>query len=181
MVLRDCAFETERLIVKEWHSLSPDDWQREDLAKVVASMLTEPVTRSLPLSWQGTYSLDRAREWIKERDDEGSTFLVIDKSSRQGIGLMILFETQTEEGDGEAEVRLGYLLSEAAWGKGIASELVSGLVSWCRGQECISSIAGGVAHNNTASIRVLEKNGFQLVRSDEDIGEGELLYRLNLQ
>ncbi len=181
MVLRACTFETERLVVKEWHSLSPDDWQQEDLAEVVAAILTEPVTRSLPPSWQGSYSLDRAREWIKERDKEGTTLLVINKLTHQAVGLMILFEMPAQEGDDRADVRLGYLLSEVAWGKGIASELVNGFVNWCRGQESISSIAGGVAHDNPASKRVLEKNGFKLVQSGDDVAQGEQLYRLSFR
>jgi len=181
MVLRDCTFETQRLLVKEWHSLSPSDWQQEDIAEVVASILTEPVTRSLPSSWQGSYSVDRASEWIKGRDREGTTLLVIDKFTNQAVGLMVLFAMQAEEGNGQADVRLGYLLSEDTWGRGIASELVNGFVSWCRGQESISSIAGGVAHDNIASKRVLEKNGFQLVRSGDDVAQGEQLYRLSFR
>jgi len=181
MVLRDCTFDTQRLLVGEWHSLSPSDWQQEDLAEVVASLLTEPVTRSLPPSWQGSYSIDRARDWIKGRNREGTTLLVIDNITNQAVGLMILFAKQAEEGNGQADVRLGYLLSEAAWGKGIASELVNGFVSWCRGQETISSIAGAVAYDNPASKRVLEKNGFKLVRSVDDVAKGEQLYRLSFR
>ena len=142
--------------------------------------LTEPVTRSLPPSWQGSYSLPRGREWIKERDKEWSALLVIDKLTHQAVGLMIL-SMQVDDGKGEADIRLGYLLSEATWGKGIASELVNGFVSWCRGQESITSIAGGVAHDNPASKRVLEKNGFQLVRSENDVAQGEQLYRLSFR
>ena len=179
--LRACTFQTERLLVREWHSLLSNDWRQEGLAEVVAAILTEPVTRSLPPSWHGDYSISRAREWIEERDEEGITLLVIDILTRQAVGLMILFEMQAEEGDGKSDVRLGYLLSEAAWGKGIASELLGGFVSWCRGEKSLSSIAGGVAHDNHASKRVLEKNGFELVQNGDDIEQGEQLYRLNLR
>lgn len=181
MVLRAYTFETERLLAKEWHSLSNSDWQQESLAHVIAAMLTEPVTRPLPQTWQGSYSIERAREWIKERDEDGVTLLVIDKSVRKAVGLMILFEMQSEEGIGDVDIRLGYLLSEDTWGKGIASELVSGFINWCSGQSSISSIAGGVAHDNPASIRVLEKNGFQLVGSEDDVAKGEQLYRLSFR
>ena len=180
MNLEDCEFETERLLVKEWHSLSPSDWKQEEIAEVVVAMLTEPVTRSLPPSWQGEYSLDRAREWIRERDEEGTTFLIIDRTSRHGVGLMILSGVQAQESSTKAEVRLGYLLAETAWGKGFASELVGGFATWCRGQELITSIAAGVAHDNLASKRVLEKNGFEPVPSDDEVAEGEEIYRLNL-
>ena len=68
---------------------------------------------------------------------------------------MILHDTDTTA-TGSVEVRLGYLLAENAWGKGFASELIEGFVDWCRGQEAITSLAGGVEADNAASRRVLE-------------------------
>ena len=47
--------------------------------------------------------------------------------------MMILHETDAENVMGGVEVRLGYLVSEAAWGRGFATELVKGLFDWCRG------------------------------------------------
>ena len=168
-------------MAKEWHSLSPSDWQSRELEQLVTAMLTEPVTRSLPLSWQGSYTAERARRWIEERDEEGVTLLVIDRLTRRPVGLMILLETQSEQDNGGTEVRLGYLISEDIWGQGIASELVSGLVGWCRKQTSISSITGGVALDNPASRRVLQKNGFQLVQSEDETAQDEQIYRLRLR
>lgn len=111
MVLTNCEFETERLLVKEWHSLSVDDWHPGDLANAVVALLTEPVTRSLPAAWQGEYTAERARSWIDDREREGTTLLVIDRSVPEVVGLVILLETQSEKLGGK-EVRLGYLLSE---------------------------------------------------------------------
>ncbi len=59
MVLRACRFETERLLVKEWHSILPSDWQQRELAHVEAAILAEPVTRSLSAYWQGSYTIER--------------------------------------------------------------------------------------------------------------------------
>ncbi len=118
--------------MKEWHSLSSSDWQQQELAHVVAALLTEPVTRQIPSSWQGAYTADRARECIKQRDIEGPTLLVINKLSYRPVGLVILLELQAEEDNCDREVRLGYLLCEDFWGQVVASELVSGFVGWCR-------------------------------------------------
>ena len=181
MLVGNCNFDTDRLLVREWHSLRPSDWQPQDLAHVVASMLTEPVTRSLPPSWQGNYTIERAREWIRERDQEGATLLIVNKLTYQAIGLMVLFEMEAEGDNGEVEVRLGYLLSEASWGMGFASELVDGFVNWCREQTPISSISGGVSADNLASKRVLHKNGFQLVQTVDEIDHEEELYRLSFR
>ena len=115
-------------------------------------MLTENVTRSLPPAWQGKYTIERGRKWIKERDEKGTTLLVVDRSTLRVIGLMILFVIEAEGGNGETELRLGYLLSEDTLRQGIASELLTGFVAWCREESPISSIAGGVAPDNLASI-----------------------------
>ena len=169
MFCKRCGYETDRLRVGEWHSLGSG---HGDLSAVTAEMLSPAVTRELPVEWQGAYSVERARRWIRERDAEGPTLLVVEKASGKAVGLVILFEG--EEEDGSLEVRLGYLLAEQAWGKGLATEVVSGFVRWCRAQTAISSVAAGVSEDNPASIRVLEKAGF--VSSEEESEKGQLTY-----
>ena len=178
MVSRSCAFETDRLQTKEWHSATWPMRCDDDLASVVAGILTEPVTRTLPVAWHGSFTEERARDWIAERNREGVGLLVLEKATAKPVGLIILFEIPSDDG---IEVRLGYLLAEASWRLGFATELVDGLVRWCRAQPSIRSLAGGVAPDNPASRRVLKKNGFcpgELV--GEDDGSEEIL-RLILQ
>lgn len=162
------SYSTQRLLVREWHSLAPDEWKQQDLEVVVKNILTAQVTRSLPPAWQGFYTLERARNWVQERDDEGITLLVVEKASRMPIGLIILFETAN--GTDGSELRLGYLLAESVWGKGLASELIGGFVEWCKNNE-VKSVTGGVARDNIASRRVLEKSGFVCEPSTEEAAE----------
>ena len=96
MICKTCSFSTDRLTVGEWHSLSTPDREQNGLAQVVATMLTEPVTRMLPPAWQGDYTVSRAREWIRERDQYGTTLLVNDKSTNEPVGLVILIEVDSE-------------------------------------------------------------------------------------
>jgi len=165
-------FETVRLLVAEWHTLAQQQWPSQDLANAVKQMLTPSVTACLPPSWQGDYSLERADQWILDRDDKDATWLVIDKSTHEAIGLLILSGT-----DDFGHLRLGYLLKESAWGQGFATELVSGLVSWCR-DNCIRSLTAGVETANLASIRVLEKCGFTL-EPDNNEANNERLYSID--
>jgi len=172
----DYTFETQRLFVKEWHSLTVDEWMSSDLGNVVADMLTPRVTEALPPAWQGAYSLERAQDWIKERDSEGVVLLVVEKASKQPIGLIILFDVANS---GEyAQLRLGYLLTESAWGKGFASELVMGFVNRCRQVE-VASITGGVDRGNIASRRVLEKTGF--ICDPSTVDAAEQIFQLQLK
>jgi RimJ/RimL family protein N-acetyltransferase len=171
MLCRSCSFKTDRLVVREWHTLSD-----LDIPHAIVSILTPGVTQSLPDGWQGEYDFDRATKWIAERDSEGATLLVLDRASRAPIGLMILFESE-EEGGGRC-VRIGYMLAEAAWGRGYGSELLQGFVDWCRTTD-IASIIGGVARENRASRRVMEKSGFSVIADTRD--QQELVYQLRLQ
>ena len=179
MICKSCSFQTPRLLVKEWHSLTPHDWTAPDLADVVAEILTENVTRSLPPGWQGAYTRSRAVQWIEERDAEGTTLIVVARATGSAVGLMILSEAAPTDSAG-VEIRLGYLLSEAAWGRGLASELVRGFVDWCRGHQ-VASVVGGVARENVASRRVLEKNGFICDPSGQSGSPEEDLFRLALK
>lgn len=173
MLCKSCSFNTDRLIVEEWHALSVSELH---MAQAVAMILTPRVTRSLPEGWQGEYSADRASMWVAERDQEGATLLVLDGASKAPIGLMVLFESE-EEGDGRC-IRIGYLLAESAWGRGYGSELLKGFIDWCRTVD-ISSVIGGVARENRASRRVLEKNGFSVLPGVQD--QQELVYELMLR
>ena len=172
MLKHDCRFATDRLQVCEWHSVSQADWDQEALESIVINTLTPQVTQSLPPSWQGSYSSERASSWIKERDSEGMTLLVIEKNNKSAIGLVIL----SASADGR-DLRLGYLLNESVWGKGFASELISGLIEWCR-ENKISSVTGGVEQNNRASKKVLEKAGFKCLPATDD--QEEKIYRIEL-
>ena len=77
------------------------------------------------------------------------------------------------------ELRLGYLLAESIWGKGIGSELIKGLVKYCNDSKIIESISGGVEKDNVGSIKVLEKNGFY--KSNEKLPGNMLLYKIDLK
>ena len=157
MKLELCHFSTDRLLVQNWHAECRGEAGNDELARIVQTILTPPVTAALPGHWQGEYTAARAAEFVAERDSEGNTLMVIEQSSHTLIGLLILFANSS--GAGGREVRLGYLLAESAWGKGFATELVQGFVAWCKAAGGARIIAG-VGHDNVASQRVLEKSGF---------------------
>ena len=164
------------MLVREWRSLLSGDSMDQDLASAIVTILTPPVTQSLPEGWQGEYTIGRAARWIEEREQDAATLLVVERSSKTAIGLMFLFESDDDQSG--RSVRVGYLLAESVWGQGLASELLKGFVDWCRTVE-ISSIVGGVERDNIASQRVLEKNGFTILPSVKDCGE--LVYELQFQ
>jgi RimJ/RimL family protein N-acetyltransferase len=169
------TFLTERLAARDWHEAERAGTV-DDLPAAIAAMLTEPVTRWLPPAWSGPYTRARAEEWVAQRDAEGTVLLVEGREDGQPLGLVLLFE---EAIDDSTDVRLGYLLGEGAWGHGLGGELLGGIVTWCRDRGDVGSIIGGVAPENTASIRLLARHGF--VGEPSASHGGDLTYRLDLR
>ena len=95
------------------------------------------------------------------------------------MGLVILFEDSTAPGP-LVDVRLGYVLAKSAWGKGLASEMVGGLVRWCRASDMICSMTGGVASEDPASGKVLVNNGFERLSVGHEGAGPEQTYVLRL-
>ncbi len=169
-------FTTQRLFVSEWHSQAVQERLSRDLNLVVQDILTPSVTRQLPPSWQGDYTAKRAGHWISERDAESIILIALEANSNKPVGLVIL--SVVSETEVRSEVRLGYLLAERSWGKGMATELISALIEQHRALHVNHSIVAGVDFANPASSRVLEKCGFQ--RQPESSPSAELLFRLDV-
>lgn len=178
MTRRDCHFETNRLLVDDWSRLLTGETAEELRNAFVVSLLTEAVTRDLPPGWQGSYNTDRAFSWFAERQSESTVLLIADLSDDRPIGLLILSESGDR--DDLSEIRLGYILDENAWGRGLATELVAGFAGWCRTNGTIRSVVAGVADGSGASARVLEKNGFVPHIGSTDHPADDVEYRLTL-
>ena len=181
MISKSCSFETDRLDVAEWHLISSNETWQENFAQVLATMLTEPVMRHLPTAFHGDYTVARARQWIRERDKEGTMLMAIEKTSQEPVGLIFFAKMDSEETTERFEVRLGYLLSETVWGRGLATEMVRGFVGWCRTQVSISTLVGGVDTDHQASMRVLEKNGFRQGEVESEADRRQRIFRLRLR
>jgi RimJ/RimL family protein N-acetyltransferase len=158
ILLTECRFKTDRLVVDDWSRLLSGDTAEELRNTFVVSLLTEAVTRDLPPGWQGSYDTDRAASWFVEHQRESTVLLVVDRSDGIPVGLLILSES--ESSDGPPDVLLGYMIDESAWGRGLATEVVAGFAGWCRANGTMRSVRGGVSDGNGASARVLQKNGF---------------------
>jgi ribosomal-protein-alanine N-acetyltransferase len=61
-------------------------------------------------------------------------------------------------------VEVAYFIHKAHWGHGLASEIVAAALSWAFGELALPSVAAFAREENAASVRVLEKSGFQFTR-----------------
>lgn len=93
------------------------------------------------------------------------------KPSGQYIGRCGLYPCRDEAGEiVPGEARLAYYLARPFWGRGLATEAGRAFVQYGFETLGLRRIEAGVNAQNLASIRVLEKLGFTLVRSGESAG-----------
>ncbi|CCQ74280.1 GNAT family N-acetyltransferase [Magnetospira sp. QH-2] len=166
------GFDTPRLRVESWSTLVSEAASRALFVEELTPLLTSKVLRHLPPSAQLAQTRDAVNQWIADRDDEVQMSTVRQRGSQKLLGL--LFLAPMTEDDESNTLRIGYLFAENAWGNGYASELVAGLVAWLKPQGRPTKLIGGVAQENKASTRVLEKAGFE--KTGVHAGSGEFIF-----
>lgn len=80
------------------------------------------------------------------------------------------------------EVEIGYSICHKYSGKGFATEIVKAMTKFVVENFGIQILYGRVMHGNEASVRVVEKNGYEFVREefgaeDDPYGKGMLIYK----
>ncbi len=152
------GFQTVRLAVTDWAATLSDPVARAGLEAELVEILTPDVLRHLPAPLQLSNSDGAVTDWTAARAEEGTVYLVKDSATEELAGL--LFLAMMSEQPESKQCHVGYLLAERAWGKGYATELVTGLVDALK-PEAPLTLLGGVDTENPASARVLEKVGFR--------------------
>jgi RimJ/RimL family protein N-acetyltransferase len=81
---------------------------------------------------------------------------MISKNDNKMVGDLCFVGAPNAEG----EIEIGYGTYDAFEGKGFMTEAVGGMILWAEKQPEIRAIIADTEKQNTASFRVLEKNGF---------------------
>ncbi|WP_163850325.1 GNAT family N-acetyltransferase [Pseudooceanicola aestuarii] len=166
------AITTPRLNMRDWAPVLADPARRAWLVAALTPLLTPQVLAPLPpsLALQGV----DVSGWIAARAEECRVMLVLCRDSARDdalAGLVLL------AGDRARGLHLGYLLGQRHWGQGLATELVSGLVSGLSEAGPVT-LRAGVGRDNPASARVLQKAGFQRVAERSDIWTDHFIRRI---
>lgn len=117
-------------------------------------------------SWEPHISLDESRDllryWVERQSDEPRsdfTFAMELQGYVIGLaGLELGFGTETDD---PRSAFADYRLIPEYWNQGYATEAVAILLAFGFGELGLHRIHSGCAASNAASIRVLEKSGFQ--------------------
>jgi RimJ/RimL family protein N-acetyltransferase len=133
-------------------------WRPGDEESLVAHANNYNVWRNLRDRFPHPYTMKDAREWIQGAGEESPQMnfaIAVDGKAVGGIGLVPNRDIHS------CSAEIGYWLGEAFWGRGIVTEAVSALTRWAFDNFDLSRIYAGVLEWNPASMRVLEKAGYQ--------------------
>ena len=133
-------------------------WRIEDAPELAAAANNRNVWLRLRDRMPHPYSLADAETYVRNRSEQENEIMLcieVDGHVAGGIGL--------HPGADVARIgaELGYWLAEPLWGRGIMSEAVQAIVHRGFATMPIERVEAYVFANNPASVRVLEKCGFQ--------------------
>ncbi len=161
------SYQTTRLQIGEVCNSN----QSPEFLESVIEILTPSVVGSLPPYFQNVNSISSAREWLKQVISDGRLFVVKLVGESKSIGFIFL----STENSGDTHI--GYLLAESYWGKGYATEILKGLIDFIKSEDQVTRLIAGVATDNVASIKLLQKLDF-IHSSTED--NGTIFYEYQL-
>ena len=156
-VLRDVVLITPRLVLTSWLAVDVDPLLEvhsdPETMKFVRS--GRPESRSETEDLVNQYIAEHAaRGWTKWRLTDRDGGLI----GRAGFG------------GGPTHRELGYAIRRSHWGLGLAAEVAEALVGWHHSHLPPEQLRALVAVGNDASVRVLQKVGFQEVGTQDNDG-----------
>lgn len=134
------------------------NWQPGDEASLVQHANNRKIWRNVRDRFPHPYTLEDAVWWIDfagSEDPAVNFAIAVDGAAVGGIGLILRDDVY------RLSAEIGYWLGEEFWGRGIASAAVRALSDYAFTSFKLCRIYAEVFEWNPASMRVLEKAGFQ--------------------
>ena len=171
---KEKLFETERLVIRRFED--------EDARALYENHLDDEVRKWFPNEcYADLEEAQGAVRFYMDCVDNGHLPFVLGVELKQTGEL--IGDTGISEVDGKPdETEIGYCIGQKFRGNGYAAELLDAISGYVFSRFGIRVIYGRVVHGNTASVKVLEKNGYEFVREefgaeDDPYGNGMLVYR----
>jgi len=135
------------------------DWRHGDEESLARHANNPKIWRNVRDRFPHPYTLEDAKQWIEKQTTEtaSTNFAIeVDGAAVGGIGLFLQVDIFRRSAE------IGYWLGEEFWGRGIVTEAVRAITEYGFSNFDICRIYAGVFEWNPASMRVLEKAGYEL-------------------
>ena len=172
-IAQNFNIDTNRLTLRRW---------RENDAEALYKYASDGRVSEMAL-WPRHTSVDMSREVIKDFFQPNPfTLAMVLKETNEPIGCIGLVPAGAEHYKPLTNEReVGYWIGHSYWGKGLTTEALAALISFCRGSLHLDSLLITIDANNLASQRVAEKCGFQQIADYNCNGVDCRAYRLSLK
>lgn len=133
-------------------------WRPEDEESLVRHANSRAIWRNLRDGFPHPYTAADAKQWIETANPTvpiTNFAIVIGGEAVGGIGLLL------KEDVFRRSAEIGYWLSEEFWGRGIVTEAVRAVTDYAFDNFDLCRVYAGVFEWNPASMRVLEKAGYE--------------------
>ena len=134
------------------------EWKPGDEESLVRSANSRRIWRNLRDAFPNPYTLADAEHWIKIANPTTpirNFAIVVDGAAVGGIGLVLKDDVFRRSAE------IGYWLGERFWGRGIVTEAVRAVTDYAFATFDLCRVYAGVFEWNPASMRVLEKGGYE--------------------
>lgn len=134
-------------------------WKPEDAAQLASICNNRKIWLNVRDNFPHPYTVGNAIEWIKYTLTQRPliNMAIVYKGNIAGsIGIT------PKEDVYRKNIEIGYFIGEPYWGKGIATRAVAQMIDYIKNNFDVVRIYAEVFSPNTASMKVLEKNGFHL-------------------
>lgn len=153
--ISETILETPRLYIRPWRITDLDDLYEYASVDGVGQMA----------GWKPHENKEESRKILNLFIEEKKTFALELKENGKVIGSIGIEEYNEDQFKDDLEEKkgreVGYVLSKAYWGKGLMSEAVHRVISYCFEQLLLDFLTVGHFVWNKQSRRVIEKCGFQ--------------------
>jgi ribosomal-protein-alanine N-acetyltransferase len=133
-------------------------WKAGDEESLVQQANNQRIWRNLRDRFPNPYTMEDARIWIgiaSVCEPQTSFAITVDDLAVGGIGILL------QEDVHRRSAEIGYWLGEDYWGRGIVTEAVRRVTDWAFENFDLCRIFAHVFAWNPASMRVLEKAGYE--------------------
>jgi [ribosomal protein S5]-alanine N-acetyltransferase len=134
-------------------------WRPEDASVLATICNNKKIWLNVRDRFPHPYTVGNAVEWIAftlHQKPIQNMAITYNEKIAGSIGVMLKDDVYRKS------IEIGYFVGEEFWGKGIATAAVDLIIGYIKAHFDIIRVYAEVFDHNTASMKVLEKNGFHL-------------------